>query len=84
MLYKLKVVIFLRLLKGPNSIFGPKHVFSSSWGVKTGCQINQILAIEVFYKYLRIYNIGAFSLIFEFLRVIVVFWLKEKPEERRE
>ena len=62
--------MFLELSKGPKGIVGPKRIFPSFWRLEIGRWINQILAIEASYKYLRFYNIMAFSLIFEFSRII--------------
>ena len=52
--------------------------------METGRWINQILAIEASYKYLRFYNEKVFSLIFEFSRIIeLLFGWKPREEEKK-
>ena len=74
----LKLRFFSNFWNGLTAFLG-QNVFSLHLG-----NWRQTLAIEVFYKYLRIYNIRAISLIFKFSKCYwSIVWLKNKEKKRR-
>ena len=64
----LKLQLFLDFWKGLTTFLGQNAFSFHLWTVKIDHRINQILAIEVSYKFLKTYNIMSFSLTFEFFK----------------